>query len=231
MFFQASVSHFSQGCLGRKLNVQCPSQDRVVRIGRPRSRELEFVNATGKRLSFLVLPTRYSTSAVTSLALSLKAEGAGGGLDVQWAVEKGIMPSAMNYQIVPVSAKASGTTDLREGEECPYNTCTLSESTGAEAKVALVTVDSHFVYMWFNRILTERTQLVVLPKMFSDAHGYATRRKLVHHADYDVVSAARMDNPDTAPMATVSSAGGASGDASGGASLAHTAPDEDDSAT
>lgn len=208
--YRARINHFSQGALGRKLNRQCAFQTKKLW----KSSELEFLNATGKRLMFLVLPTSYSDGAVTSIALRLKAQGIAGSLDVQRAIEQGILKSALDFQLVPVPAMMSAaTTSLEEGQECPFSTCTLPSAAGKEAKVALVTVDNTFVYVWFNKIMKKGTELVVLPPMFGDyPEGYATRRVLADGLDFDMVDAAGMaENP--AVLAISSGAGAGVGSA------------------
>ena len=220
-FYCARINHFSQGALGRKLNRQCAFQTKKLRM----SSELEFLNATGRRLMFLVLPTSYSDGAVTSIALSLKAQGITGSLDVQRAVERGILKSAFDFQLVPVPAMSAATTSLEEGQECPFSTCTLPSAAGKEAKVALVTVDSAYVYVWFNKIMKKGTELVVLPPMFGDyPEGYATRREIAEGLNFDVVGAAGMATENSA-VSTISA-----GAAAGVASAAETDADakEDD---
>lgn len=213
--FRAHINHFCGGFLGKKLNLQCAFQTSVLW----KSRELEFLNATDRRLMFLVLPTSYSNSALTSIALSLKAQGVDASLDVKRAVEKGLLQSAFDFQIIPVPAMST-TTTLQHGQECPFSTCTLPGGTGKKARVALVTVDGTFVHVWLKKIMNRGSELVILPPMFADPNGHATRRQLADSSDFELVRAAGMANQNPA-VVQISSAG-----TSGGGTLAE--PDEDE---
>lgn len=202
--FRAPINHFSRGFLGKRLNLQCAFQTEKL-WG---SSKLEFLNATPKKLFFLVLPTSYTASAVTSIALGLKAQELSGELDVKRAVERGLLQSAFDFQVIPVPARLEAEW-LREGAECPYSPCTLPAFAKNQARVALVTVDDTFVYVWFNKLINSGTEVVVLPRMFSDPQGYIMRRQLADGSNFDVVDAAGLDNPNSAVVAV--GEGGASG--------------------
>lgn len=176
-FLEAHVDHFSQGSLGTKIDLNNSVHTERVRFGRPFKRELELVNATVRRLVFIVVPRRYSANVVSATAsIGL---GVSGGINLEEF-------SDLVYKVV-VPARAAGT-DPQLGEQCPYDTCTLPKEMGGEAKVILATVENGRANVWFERILPERTKLVVLPRMF-DSDPIASTR-LGHNADN--VSAAVM---------------------------------------
>lgn len=167
-FLRTSVSHFSQWCLGRSINPQSPYDDQVVTWPRrPGRKEMEFVNATDRTLLFLVLPTTWTNGAVNSIATGLNVENMGMHLAISKAIEQSILEEATQPQVFQVKCPDM-KGPLRAGQMCPTCTCWLSESTGYEARVAMMTIDGPFVAVWNYRIIRHRTRVVVLPGQFSD---------------------------------------------------------------
>lgn len=101
------MDHFSRGYLGKKLNLQCNCLAEPVWIRSPYKRHFEFVNATDKRVTFLVLPTGYSQSAITSLNLGVQVQGDGRNMAMERAVESIITEAATDCQAFTVSAKTT----------------------------------------------------------------------------------------------------------------------------
>ncbi|CAM9149814.1 unnamed protein product [Ectocarpus sp. 8 AP-2014] len=219
LFYRVDVDHFSRGYLGKNLNLECPCLTDVVRIGRPYKRQLEFVNATDKRVTFLVLPTGYSQSAITSLNLGVQVQGDGGNLAIERAVESIITEAATGCQAFTVPAKTTpGKPTI--GQPCPYHTCYLPKRVDPEARVVMTTINNGKLFKWFTQIFPQRTRVVVLPRMFSDPEGYLESGQLVE-APVSVANPERMANRNT-PVATLSSRSGA-----GGASAAQPMPEEE----
>lgn len=167
-FLRTNVNHFSQWCLGRTINLQSPYDDQVVTWPRrPGRKEMEFVNATDRTLLFLVLPTTWSNGAVNSIATGLNVENLGMHLAISKAIEQSILEEATQPQVFQLRGPNTNGP-LRVGQMCPTCTCWLSESTGYEARVVLMTIDGPFVAVWNSRIVRHRTRVVILPGQFSD---------------------------------------------------------------
>ncbi|CAM9935835.1 unnamed protein product [Ectocarpus fasciculatus] len=201
-FVRAKIHHFSQGCLARKLNLQNSSLDERVLFGRPSKRELEFVNATNRSLTFLVLPTSCSQSACTSIVLGAEMAGIGANVEISRALKKAVLFAATECLVVTVPPRETeGHPTV--GETCPFETCTLPRNTGNEARVILATIDETTISLWFSRILVERTRFAVLPNQFSAKVPPVGQREFAPR-DFSLVQTAGMSNSN-APVSTVSS--------------------------
>eukprot|EP00903_Cladosiphon_okamuranus_P011499 g10830.t1 len=174
-FFRANIKHFSQGCLGKKLNLQNNIQDERVRRGRPGKREWEFVNATDKSVMFLVLPTSYSASAISSLAFGLQVVEVGVDATVERQVVKAILPAATGVQAITIPPKEK-PGNPEDGQIYPYRLCMVPEFAGRDARVLLVTVDNHEVSMFKahdpGRTMPVKTNLPKLRQRALDAGDY-----------------------------------------------------------
>eukprot|EP00752_Nemacystus_decipiens_P004502 g4110.t1 len=73
-FLRAKYRHFTEGCLAKTVVLDNAVQTETTKIGRPRKKQLEFINATNKTLTFLVLPTTWSNKDIKSLAVSVGVE-------------------------------------------------------------------------------------------------------------------------------------------------------------
>lgn len=206
--FRAKVNHFCQGALGKKLDLQQIKLERKMwGLERPHRGELEVINATHKNVAFLVVPTSYSDKAITSVALGVEVGGVGGwDVGVEQQVIQGILAAATDCQacFVPPIEAPEGP---KAGQICPYNTFTLTEKGGKEARVAVLTVDN-YINMWFTLVFPHRMRLAVLPRMFADTARCIGRRKL-QPGSFSLIDASGMAS-QTAPVATIGGAGGAS---------------------
>lgn len=166
-FLRAQFSHFSEGCLAKNVLLDNAVQTETTKIGRPRKRQLEFINATRKTLTFLVLPTTWSNKAIKSLAIGVGvAEIAEAKACIERAIEQAVLTEAIAPQVLqipPMNRQGSP----KGGERCTSDICDLPDSGGSAARVALVTVENETVSVWFSRIVKERTRLMVLPGQFS----------------------------------------------------------------
>ena len=167
-FIRASIDHFSQGCLAKKIRLDSPCHDEIVTWPkRPGKKQIEFVNATSKALTFLVLPTTWSHQAIQSVAMGVEMEGLSTNLAISRAMEQAILEEATDPQVFALPAlKLHGP--LRAGQECPFRTCTLAKQTGFEARVALISVEKTTVSVWDYRIVGHRTRVTILPGQFSE---------------------------------------------------------------
>lgn len=203
-FVHANIDHFSQGCLGKKLDLQNKTYTDVVKRGRrPHAMELEFVNATDKNVIFLVLPTRYSMDAVTSLAVGVQVQGHGGNVEIERQVADALMSAATDCQAIVVHAKVNKGATPKVRDRCPFEPCFLLAEGTSQARVALVTAEEGEVLVWVNQLYVEKTQLVILPRMFDDPCPVAKRK--LPAGLFDVAKAAGMDQ--SAPVANISTAG------------------------
>lgn len=84
----------------------------------------------------------------------------------------------------------------------------------------MTTINNQKLFKWFTQVFPQRTRIVVLPRMFSDSEGALDCRQLVAEP-VSVANAEGMANRN-APVATLSSRGGA-----GGASAAQPMPEEE----
>lgn len=238
MFFvRASVNHFSRWCLARSINLESAYEDQIVTWPwRPGRKELEFVNATDRTLTFLVLPTTWSNKAVVAIATGLTVEKVGAHLAIEKAVEQSILEEATHPQVfqVPCTKKER---PLRAGEMCPSSSCRLANSTGNQARAALITMDGSSVAVWNYRIIHHRTRVVILPGQFSDGmFPTLGRHKLV---DLEQGSICFMDialtamakslqrNDGASTVSTVSSNPDARLESNGPDSDAEVEPDDD----
>lgn len=162
------------------------------------------MNATDKQVVFLVLPTSYSDSSISSLVLGVEVPGGGANVAVERDVVKEVLKAATNCQAFTVPPKKTTGADPTGGQRCPFKTCFLPRKGGSEARIALVTVDSQVVSVWLTQILPQRTRLVVLPRMFE---GSPIGSRGLGTDPFSVVETAGLANH--APAATVGGAGGA----------------------
>lgn len=167
LFMRAKFSHFSEGCLAKEILLDNAIQTETTKIGRPRKKQLEFINATSKNLTFLVLPTTCSNKAIKSLAIGVGVEGIiEASACIDRAIEQAVLTEAMAPQVLQIPRR-SRQGDPNGGERCPSDICDLPNNGGGEARVALVTVENETVSVWFSRNVKERTRLMVLPGQFS----------------------------------------------------------------
>ena len=166
-FMRAKFNHFTEGCLAKNVQLYNAVQTETVKIGRPRKKQLEFINATSKTLTFLVLPTTWSNKAITSLAVSVGVkEVIEAKASIERAIEQAVLTEAMEPQVLQIPPM-NRQGNPKGGERCTWDMCDMPESGGSDAKVALVTVEKTIVSVWFSRIFKERTRLMVLPGQFS----------------------------------------------------------------
>lgn len=164
---RAKFGHFTEGCLARNILLDNAVQTEMSKIGRPRKKQLEFINATNKTLTFLVLPTTWSNKAIKSLAVSVGVEEiAEAKASVERAIEQAVLTEAMEPQVLQIPPM-NRQGNPKGGEQCTWDVCDLPASGGGDARVALVTVENATVSVWFSRIVKERTRLMVLPGQFS----------------------------------------------------------------
>lgn len=165
-FFRAKIDHFSQGCLAKRISLESAGYEEVAWLGwRPHRKEVEFINATDRPLIFLVLPTSWSHSKINRVAITIASKLKG---ELSKSGEKAILHEAMDPQLFQIPCSSKAAAGLKAGQMCPFRTCTLSEKTGAEARVALITANSETVTVWEYRVVKQRTRMVVLPRQFSE---------------------------------------------------------------
>lgn len=166
-FVRARFYHFSQGCLAKNILLDNAVETEQIRIGRPKKKQLEFINASQKTLTFLVLPTTWSNQAIKSLAIGVGVEGVGNAnACIDRAIEQAVLTEAMAPQVLQIPRRTT-QEDPRGGDRCPSDICDLPNSGGREARVALVTVENKAVSVWFSRNVRERTRLMIMPGQFS----------------------------------------------------------------
>ena len=167
-FVRASIDHFSQGCLAKKINPHSSIHvETVTWPKRPGRKEIEFVNATRRALAFLVLPTSWSQKAIQSVEMGVEVEGFSTNVAISRAVEQAILEEATDPQLFQVPALELNNPP-RAGQKCPYDTCRLANKTGFDAKVVLITVEGPTVSVWNSRIVSHRTRVAILPRQFSE---------------------------------------------------------------
>ena len=190
-FLRASINHFSQGCLGKNLyNASGYYDEKCKWPYRPRNKEIEFVNATGRVLSFLVQPTTVSLSFRTKLAAGVGIQGVSANATTEKAKKEYILDQATQPQVLQVIRNETLQEPLQAGQRCPFMTFQLPECTGNEARVALMTTGpeqaADFVEVWDSRIVKHKTRVVILPNRFSPGmiptlgrHSLAQHKTLV----------------------------------------------------
>ena len=134
---------------------------------RPGKKELDFVNATDRALIILVLPTTWSNKAVQSVAAGVAMEHLGAHVAISNAVEQSILEEATQPQVFQVPCSRQNEP-LQPGQKCPSSSCRLADSTGYEARVALITTEDNTVAVWNYRIVGHKTRVVILPGQFSE---------------------------------------------------------------
>lgn len=141
---RASIYHFSQGCLGRRISMESPGYTEKLPGGWPRRsrREIEFVNVTDKSVAFLVLPTSWSVSVISKIALKVSAASAAElGADVGRNIDRAITELGLSPQMIELPPRiASGQLAARE--VCPHERCPFPEWTGQTVRVALITLET-----------------------------------------------------------------------------------------
>lgn len=161
------MDRFFQACLGRKVKLGSPYHQEVMASGRPGKRELEFVNATGRALVLLVLPTSWSNKAVLKVARGMEAQGVEADAAIARAVEQSIHHyEPMNPILLNLGPR--GGEGAAEGQRCPSAECSLSGWADEEARVVLVTAEAGVIAVWDYRTVRERTRFVVLPGLFAE---------------------------------------------------------------
>ena len=165
-FIRASIDHFSQGCLAKNINPHSSIHiETVTWPKRPGRKEIEFVNATRRALTFLVLPTTWSQKAIQSVATGVAVEGLSANMAISRVVEQAILGAATDPQIFQIPALKPNKLAIA-GQECPYETCRLTNNTGSEARVVLITVEDRTVSVWNYRNVGCRTRVAILPGQF-----------------------------------------------------------------
>lgn len=167
VYLRARINHFSEGCLAKDVLLNNAVETERTILERPKKKQLEFINATKKTLTFLVLPTTWSNTAIKSFAIGLGVEGiAEANASIDRAIEQAVLTEAMAPQVIQIPLR-NKEGNPKAGERCPSDMCDLPQIGGGEARVALVTVENETVSVWFSRIVKERTRLMVLPGQFS----------------------------------------------------------------
>lgn len=167
-YMRAEVHHFSEGCLAKNILVDSAIVTEGVTFGRPGKKQVEFINATRKTLTFIVVPTSWSDSAIKSFAVGLGVEGiAEVKASVQRELNQGVLEQTMAPQVLQLPQRRR-LGDPEGGERCPSDMCDLREKGGHEATVALVTVEDTTVSVWLIRNVKQKTRLMVLPGQFSE---------------------------------------------------------------
>lgn len=206
-FVRASVDHFSQGCLGKNIDTTSTYHQEVGSgfWGSPKKGELEFVNATSKRLMFIVLPTSISNNAFHTFEGGVGMAQAEAHLTIRRSVHQSVLPGAINPQVIQVPPRTI-TSVPQPGEKCPYATCQLSSWTGKEARVVLATVNDALVSVWDSRIVKQRTRVMVLPRLFDEGMTPAFgehRTDGVNNSCVSVAISATDIHVEAAPLSTV----------------------------
>ena len=117
-FIRASIDHFSQGCLAKKINPHSSIHvETVTWPKRPGRKEIEFVNATTRALMFLVLPTSWSQKAIQSVEMGVEVEGFSVNLAISRVVSQGILEEATDPQLFQIPALELNEP-LKAGQMC-----------------------------------------------------------------------------------------------------------------
>lgn len=141
-FVRARFSHFSEGCLAKNVLLDNAVQTETAKIGRPRKKQLEFINATRKTLTFLVLPTKWSNKAIKSLAIGVGAAEIGEvKASIEQAIKQAVLTEATEPQVLEIPP-IYRQGNPKGGERCTWDICGLPASGGSDARVALVTVEN-----------------------------------------------------------------------------------------
>lgn len=165
-FLRGKIGHFSRGCLAKSVDLQCAGHIDVVSFGRPKPKEIEFLNATDRSVVFLVLPTSWTNSAIGSIDMGLKGgEYVGFNAAVSRAVQQAILKMGLAPAILELPPRES--QDLEGGQKCPFMPFYFPTWTGDSVRVALITVEGDRLKVWFSMELKERTRYAVLPRQFS----------------------------------------------------------------
>ncbi|CAM9662392.1 unnamed protein product, partial [Sphacelaria rigidula] len=141
-FVRASIDHFSHCCIAKNIDMRYTQHVEEVsgfHWKPPRTRQLEFVNATSRRLIFLVLPTSCSNRALFSFRAGASLAEIGVNAELRNAVRRSIFSSANRARIIDVGPRTT-KVDLQRGERCPYATCIMPDAAGM-AGVSLITVE------------------------------------------------------------------------------------------
>ena len=172
-FLRASISHFSQVCLGKSAEYSS-GYDVQTMTGpyRPWRKEIEFVNATKRNLYFLVLPTTISVSFWTKLAAGLGIQGVSANLTTERRKKEYILKHATQPQFITVLRnKNTGEEPPKAGVMCESSTVQLLNCSGNEAVVVLMTVtgseDDRTLEVWDSRIIKHRTRVTIFQDLFS----------------------------------------------------------------
>lgn len=182
---RGSIYHFSQGCLGRRINMNSPAYtDNLPSILPRRRKEVEFINATDKCVGFVVLPTSWSLSKISEIALKVSAACVGElEAAVTRKIDEGITELALSPQVFSLPAHTASGQPV-ERELYPYRSCFFSESIdGQTVRVALFTreterrqsspfwpfsseSETHTVTIWTFWDVPIGTRYAVLPPQF-----------------------------------------------------------------
>lgn len=168
-FVRARINHFSEGCLATSVDMQCSYYEEVVRWrqwGRPRRREFQVLNATDRAIIILALPTGFSNKIVGTFTVGVNSSMIGMNTNIRRAVDQAMLSEGASPQMFQLAVR-DGPEPPRAGDKCPYEYCSLSEWTGNEAKVALITASDSTMEVWDYRIIKGGTRIAVLPKRFS----------------------------------------------------------------
>ena len=212
MYMVAKFYHFSEGCLAKNVEIEDPVHREKVTFGRPKKKQITFINATQKTLTFLVLPTSCSHSFITSFAVGVGVDGiAETNATVNRACESQILAEAMAPQVFQIAPKKRDGNP-KAGERCTSFTCCLPESGGSQARVALVTVEDETVSVWFSLLVHERERFAVLPGQFYPGlqpalgqHQLSKGHRLVD-GSYTITSGGSI-SVQNAPISTISATG------------------------
>ncbi|CAM9747511.1 unnamed protein product [Ectocarpus sp. 12 AP-2014] len=166
LFVRANIDHFSQGCIGKRISFQNARQDRTIWwIGSPHKNEIEFINTTPRRLYFLVVPASCTDDHVTR-KITVHFEACGIGLTAAIARDRNVIPTSAGRGCQWMAVPAADG-EVTPGRSYPFVTCQMPKWGGGEVRVALVTAtEDEGVRMWFSAIFKERTESVILPRMF-----------------------------------------------------------------
>lgn len=191
-FVRARIHHFSDDCLAKSVNMQSPYDEQVVRWkkwGKPRRRQIQFLNATDKVISLLALPTGFSNRIASSFKVGLYSSEIGINMEINRAAHQAVLSEAVSAQMIQLPIR-DGTEPPRGGDQCPSQCFSLSEWTKNEARVALITADEKTVEVWDYRTIKGGTRIAVLPKQFSHGMrpllGISQRCDLPGLSDYEV---------------------------------------------
>lgn len=98
-FLRASIGHFSFWGVGKQVNLDDPYDDKVVSWGPPDKRELVFINATSRPVTFLVFPTSWAHGYVSRVSGGAEGAEVGLNLEVERVESSAILPEAIDVQV------------------------------------------------------------------------------------------------------------------------------------